>query len=194
VTAAERFIDHALALEWSDLPAEAQAAAATFLHDTLAVGVAGARAPHADEVLAAVKGWGTGGDCRVLGRPGLRLPAPGAAFLTAFQIHAQEFDCVHEPAVVHPLATIASVLLAETERSGGHDGRELLTALAAGVDVAAGLGVAATTPLKFFRPATAGRLRLRGRARPAAAHAARDGAGRARPRTRLRRRHHAGAP
>ncbi|WP_082602264.1 MmgE/PrpD family protein [Phenylobacterium sp. Root700] len=153
---AEVLIDHALGLEWAALPEPARQAARIFLHDTLCVGVAGANAPYADAIRAAASGWGAGSECSVLGRPELRLPAPSAAFVNAFQIHSQEFDCVHEPAVVHPLATIASVLIAEAERSGPYGGEDLLTALAAGVDVAAGLGVAATTSLKFFRPATAG--------------------------------------
>jgi 2-methylcitrate dehydratase PrpD len=106
-------------------------------------------------VLRAVTGWGGAGPCGVLGRA-LRLPAPDAAFVNAFQIHSQEFDCVHEPAVVHPLATVAAALLAEIDRGAPVTGTELLTALVAGVDVAAGLGTATTTPLRFFRPATAG--------------------------------------
>jgi 2-methylcitrate dehydratase PrpD len=156
VTAAEAFARHALGLEWHRLPETARRSAATFLHDTVCVGVAGVRAPYADAVLSAAAGWGAGEAASVLGRPSVRLPAASAAFVDAFQIHAQEFDCVHESAVVHPLATIASVLLAEAERGGPYTGREVLIALAAGVDVAAALGLAARSPLKFFRPATAG--------------------------------------
>ncbi len=132
--------------------------AATFLHDTLAVGVAGARAPFADAIADAATQWGVvdGPGGLVLGRPANRLPPAAAAFVNAFQIHGQEFDCVHEPAVVHPLATIVAVLLAELRSSGPYDGAAVLTALCAGVDVAVGLGLAAASPLKFFRPATAG--------------------------------------
>ncbi len=157
--ASQILTDHVLALRWEAVSVAARDAARTFLHDTLCVGVAGTRAPHAEDVLRAVSGWGGAGPCGVLGRAA-RLSAPDAAFVNAFQIHAQEFDCVHEPAVVHPLATVASVLLAEIDRAHAagrrYSGAELLTALVAGVDVATGLGVAATTPLRFFRPATAG--------------------------------------
>ncbi len=152
----ERLIDHALSLCWTDIDAGAQTAARTFLHDSLCVGVAGRNAPFADAVLAAASAWGEGGGCSVLGRPEVRLPAPQAAFVNAFQIHSQEFDCVHEPAVVHPLATIVATLFAEVERSGPYTGEAVLTALVAGVDVSASLGVAASDPLRFFRPATAG--------------------------------------
>jgi len=104
--------------------------------------------------------WGQGRDCGVLGRPGLTLPQSSAAFVNAFQIHAQEFDCVHEPAVVHPMATVGAVILSEADQaSAANDpvsGEQLLVALVAGVEVAASLGLCATAPLKFFRPATAG--------------------------------------
>lgn len=156
--AAETLVDHALGLRWEALGEDVRRAAATFLHDSLAVGVAGARAPYADKVAAAVGCWGVadGLGALVLGRGETRLPPASAAFLNAFQIHGQEFDCVHEPAVVHPLATVVAALLAALESSVAHSGEQVLTALCAGVDVAVGLGLAARSPLKFFRPATAG--------------------------------------
>jgi 2-methylcitrate dehydratase PrpD len=156
VNPAKVFIDHALGLEWSALPARTQIAAKAFLYDTICVGVAGAKAPYAEALGEVVKNWGTGTAGSVLGRLGWRLPPPSAAFLNAFQIHSQEYDCVHEQAVAHPLATVAAVLMVEAERSGPYRGADVLAALVAGVDVVAGLGVAAPTPLKFFRPATAG--------------------------------------
>lgn len=149
-------IDHALSLRWADLPEATRSRARTFLHDSLAVGVAGRNAAHADAVLAMVQGWGAGEVAGVLGRPGLRLPAPSAAFVNAFQIHGQEYDCVHEPAVLHPMATVLAALLAEAARGDAVDGERFLTAIVAGVDVAVTLGLAAPDALKFFRPATAG--------------------------------------
>jgi 2-methylcitrate dehydratase PrpD len=154
---AERLVDHALDLDWATLPEPARRAAAVFLHDTLSVGIAGARAWHADAVAHAVGQWGQAAPgALVLGRGVLNLPPASAAFLNAFQIHGQEFDCVHEQAVVHPLATIVAALLAALNGPVACSGAEFLTALCAGVDVATGLGLAATAPLTFFRPATAG--------------------------------------
>jgi 2-methylcitrate dehydratase PrpD len=153
---AEILVDHALGLQWSSLPANAQQAARTFLHDTLCVGVAGRNAANADKVFEAARLWCAAEGSPVLGRPGVRMSAPYAAFVNAFQIHAQEFDCVHEAAVAHPMATVVAALLAEATRSGPYNGADFLSAVCAGVDVVATLGVAVTTPLKFFRPATAG--------------------------------------
>jgi 2-methylcitrate dehydratase PrpD len=155
LSASQRLVDHALALRWEDIPAPARERIGTFLHDSLGVGVAGRNAAHADAVLAMAQNWGEGQQAGVLGRPGVRLPAASAAFVNAFQIHGQEYDCVHEPAVLHPLATVLAALLAEIERGAPVSGTQLLTALVAGVDVAVTLGLD-TGPLSFFRPATAG--------------------------------------
>ncbi len=148
--------DFAASLRWAAIDAGARRSAALFFHDSLCVGIAGAKAPLADSVLGAAQGWsGNGGACIVLGRE-QRLPPAEAAFVNAFQIHAQEYDCVHEPAVVHPLATVLAALLSDLGRGEERSGEELLTALTVGVQVAVALGLAATTPLRFFRPATAG--------------------------------------
>jgi 2-methylcitrate dehydratase PrpD len=154
--AAGLFVDHALGLSWDAISDAAKKAAKTFLHDSLCVGVAGARAPNADAILGVARTWGEGGDCSVLGRPGVTLPAASAAYVNAFQIHCQEFDCVHERAVLHPMATLTAAVRAEAERSGPYDGRTLIAAIVVGVDIAVALGLAPTTPLRFFRPATAG--------------------------------------
>ncbi len=137
------------------LPTNVRADTERLLADTLAVGAAGSTAPGADGVLAAARGWGSGDDARLLGSVE-RLPAPSAAFVNAFRIHCLEWDAVHEPAVVHALSVVTAALAASVDRMGGCDPDAALAALAVGVDVAAGLGVAATSPLTFFRPATAG--------------------------------------
>lgn len=137
------------------LPAAVGDAATHLLADTLAVGAAGSTAPGSESVFAAASRWGVGADSRVLARHA-RLPAAGAAFVNAFQIHCLEWDAVHEPAVVHALSTVTAAVMAAIDRRGGCDPDTALEALAVGVDVACGLGIAATGPLRFFRPATAG--------------------------------------
>lgn len=136
------------------LPPAVRADAERLLADTLAVGAAGATAPGAEGVRVAAAGWGGGEEARIIGLPD-RLPAPSAAFVNAFQIHCLEWDAVHEPAVVHALSVVTAALLAVLDRRGGHEA-DALAALAVGVDIAAGLGLAADSPLTFFRPATAG--------------------------------------
>ena len=143
-------------VRFDDLPEPALGAAQTFLMDSLAVGVAGCSHPHRDAVARIAAGWGNSVEARVLGDC-IRLPATAAAFVNAYQIHCLEFDCVHEQAVAHVMTAVAPAALAECERCVNPvDGQRLLRALVLGVEVASLLGLAATAPLTFFRPATAG--------------------------------------
>jgi 2-methylcitrate dehydratase PrpD len=152
---AERFAAHALGTRFEDLSADAVGQAKVFILDTLGVGIAGSSAFGADGILAAAGGWGGGAEATVWGRRE-RAPATTAAMANAFQVHCQEFDCVHEGAVLHPLATALPAALAHAERAGGISGRDLITACAVGVSVSAGLGIASRSAMRFFRPATSG--------------------------------------
>ena len=125
-------------------------------------------------------GIGGAGEATVFGG-GERLPLAHAAMLNAYQIHGQEFDCVHEAAVVHPMAAVLPALLGWAEREGGVSGARLIRAVVVAVDVAATLGLCSRAPMRFFRPANAGGF--------GAAVGSRD-AGRARCRTAARRDRH----
>ena len=151
------FAEHVAATDKVDIPDSAIKAAKIFLLDTLGVGVVGSAAPFVDELItaAAAAGVSNSRSARVFAS-GERLSPPGAALLNAFQIHNSEFDCVHEAAVVHPLAVILGAMTAFSDAEGGISGSDFISAMILGVDVAAGLGVASNSPLKFFRPATAG--------------------------------------
>jgi 2-methylcitrate dehydratase PrpD len=155
VTAAARLAEHALTTRFEDLSPEAVRAAKIFILDSIGVGIAGSSVSGADKLLAVATGWGSQPETQVWGRAA-RLAAPAGAFLNAWQMHNQEFDCLHEGAVVHGLACVFPASLAAAERCGGIDGRALITAVAVGADIAAGLGLASRAGLRFFRPATAG--------------------------------------
>ena len=136
------------------LPGQVRADAARLLADTLAGGAAGAASPEGRGLLSAVQSWGAGAEARLLS--GGQAPAPSAAFFNGFAVHCLEWDAVHEGAVVHAMSVVTAALLAASDRLGGTDQDDFLTALAVGVDIASGLGIAATGPMQFFRPATAG--------------------------------------
>jgi 2-methylcitrate dehydratase PrpD len=152
-------VAHVTGARHTDLDAAAREKARTFLLDTLGVAIAGSAGAHLEALRGVVAGWGGGAEATVWGS-GERLPAGSAALLNAYQIHCLEYDCVHEGAVVHPMATLLAALLAHAERRSAAgrpvSGADLLLALAVGVDIAAVLGVAATGPIRWFRPATAG--------------------------------------
>lgn len=154
----ERFVAHLEAhRDAACVSPRAHAAAQMFLQDSLGVALAGSAVPESALVQGAVRRWGKGDDATVWGSDE-RLPAPSAAMVNAFHIHNQEFDCVHEQAVVHPMAVILATLLAVAERQGNVSGPRLTAALALAVDVATVTGLCARQAIRFFRPAQCGSL------------------------------------
>ncbi len=150
-------VEHVVSQRYERLPAAVRERAGTFILDTFGVALSGSRVPLVRELQAAAASWGAGDAARVWGT-GERVPAPTAAFLNGYQIHNQEWDCVHEPAVVHPMAVVLATLVAFAEQRGGISGRQLVLGCAVAVDVAATIGVAAHNRLRFFRPAMCGAL------------------------------------
>lgn len=155
----QRLVDHVCGLRYEMLPASAVERMKVFILDTLGVGAAGANGTNLAAMNALVESWGRGEDARVWGAPA-RLPAPSAAFVNAYRIHSLEFDCLHERAVLHPMAAILAAVLAYGDRRASQgrpvSGRAMIAACVAGVDVATFLGFAARGPVRFFRPSTAG--------------------------------------
>jgi 2-methylcitrate dehydratase PrpD len=158
---------HIARLREAPLSPSAEAAARMFVRDSLGVAIAGAAQPDsrrlqalwADPRRPEARVWGTA----------LRAPRDAAAMLNAFAIHNQEFDCVHEPAVVHPMAVVLGALLTDADARGAVRGAQLLHAVVLAVEVAALVGRCARAPMRFFRPgmcgalgATAGLAALRG--------------------------------
>ena len=154
-TLSEHFAEHALRTRFRDLSDDAVDQAKVFILDTLGVGIAGSSAFGADAILSAAEGWGEGSAATLWGRRA-RAPVGTGAMLNAFAVHCQEYDCVHEGAVLHPFATALPAAIAHAERAGGISGRDLITAMAVGVNVSAGLGIASRSAMRFFRPATSG--------------------------------------
>lgn len=152
--AIETLARHVASARYEDLPDPAVRAAKVFLLDTVGVCIAGARSPFAARVREAAGRWGRGEEATAIGAA--RLPAPSAALVNAFQAHSDEFDCIHDGAVVHAMTTAAFGSLAAAERRHSVTGRELILAVVLGVDVAVTIGLASRAPMTFFRPATAG--------------------------------------
>lgn len=152
----DAFAEHGLHTSYEDLSPAARRAVKTYLLDTLGVGMAGAAVPLTQTVRAAAGLWSADGKAHIWGAGGGQTTPANAAFINGFQIHCQEYDCVHELAVVHPLATILAALMAECDARGDVSGKTLGVAMAVAVDLATGIGLSVTSPLKFFRPANAG--------------------------------------
>ncbi len=154
-SATRRLAEHVASVRFDSVPAPAIDAAKIWILDTLGVGIAGSSAAGMEQVRGVAGTWGHGEEASVWGTR-QRVPAPAAAFVNGTQVHNQEFDCLHEGAVVHAMATLLPSVLAVAERDGGVSGRDVIAAVVAGIDVAANLGLASKAGFRFFRPATAG--------------------------------------
>jgi 2-methylcitrate dehydratase PrpD len=158
-TAAQTLAGFAAGLTLSDIPSAVRERAKDCLIDSIGVGSFGARFPWSRMVVDHAKAYGEGGPCTVLGQPGLRLSAPFAALANGCLIHAFEQDNLRQPGVgVHAGATIVPALLAAAEETGA-DGKRVLTAFIAAIEVMFRIGLASHhTPEKlgFHAPGLTG--------------------------------------
>ena len=148
----DKIVAHVARVAAGELPEAVRRAARVFVADLLGVGIAGAAAPWRREVLDMAAASGGAPQASVWGS-GERMPLAEAAMVNGYQMHALEFDCVHEGAVVHAMSAVLPCLLGWAERQGGVSGERLLRAVVAAVDVAVSLGLSSRAPMRFFRPA-----------------------------------------
>ena len=141
-----RSIDKSLAVvdfvqktTFEDLSPEAIKYLKIFLMDTLAVGVAGRCSSGSDVTFNSTKSWGQGDQARLIGRPGVRLPAASAAFANGYNLHALEWDGLHEYSVVICMCATLAAMMAEAEQNP-ISGQDFLTAYCLAVEVAVTLG------------------------------------------------------
>jgi 2-methylcitrate dehydratase PrpD len=137
---------HIAALSFKDLPRSAVEAARLNLLDTIGVAIAGASAPGCREVARMVLDSDAGSQAYVWGT-GRMATVAGAALANGTMAHALDFDDTHDAAVIHAGVSTVPAAVAIADRLGGVSGEELLTAVAAGLDLACRLTVAtASTP------------------------------------------------
>lgn len=139
-------------LEWSQLDADARLHARRHFLDTLGAAIAGA-AQNATETVAAT--------LQLAGEAGSDLPTPvpgrvangtgllAAAHLMGTAAHGLELDDGYRPGMMHPGCVVVPVALLLGARLR-HSGKEMLTAIAAGYEIACRI-TAATHPRARWR-------------------------------------------
>lgn len=135
-TLSGQLAQYAARLTYDDLPVDVRKLAHLVLLDTLGCAMAGAGTPEVAQIrnalLQANGGDGACGNARCWGTHE-HLPLPLAALVNGAAVHAREIDdfggCAHSGAVVIPAA------LGTAARTGA-SGKELLTAIVIGYDIA----------------------------------------------------------
>lgn len=156
MSAMNQLIRHIEQTRYESLPESTIDACKTFILDSIGVGISGSRVHYVDVIKQALAHQGNAAQAQVW-VTGEWAPAHVAAAINGYQIHNQEWDCVHERAVVHPMAVILSALVAFAQKEN-LSGKALILGVAVAVDVATLIGSSASSGLKFFRPAVCGCL------------------------------------
>ena len=147
---------HVCRTGYADLPASAVESARRDLLDTFGCMLGGSGSPGIDELFAVISRWGGVAESRVLLR-GIRLPAPQAALLNASMGHALDFDdTLDTGGSIHPGVSVLGSVLAVCDSREGVTGREVLLAVALGLDISCRIALASTLDRGWHRTAAMG--------------------------------------
>src|SRR3954451_24212571 len=141
---------------YADLPESAVESARRDILDTFGCMLGGSGAPGIDELFAVISRWGGLAESRVLLR-GIRLPALHAALLNASMGHALDFDdTLDSGGSIHPGVSVLGAALAICDSLGAVTGKELLLAVALGLDVSCRIALASTVDRGWHRTSAIG--------------------------------------
>jgi 2-methylcitrate dehydratase PrpD len=147
---------HVCRTGYADLPASAVEAARRDILDTFGCMLGGSGSPGIAELFGVVNRWGGLPESRVLLR-GTRLPAPQAALLNASMGHALDFDdTLDTGGSIHPGVSVLGAVLAVCDSLDGVTGRDVLLAVALGLDVSCRIALASTLDRGWHRTAAIG--------------------------------------
>ncbi len=147
---------HVCRTRYQDLPNSAVESARRDILDTFGCMLGGSGAPGIDELFGVVSRWGGLAESRVLLR-GTSLPAPQAALLNASMGHALDFDdTLDTGGSIHPGVSVLAAVLAVCDSRPRVTGRDMLLAVALGLDVSCRIALASTVDRGWHRTAAIG--------------------------------------
>ncbi len=153
---ARQLAEHVHRTGFADLPPSTVEATRRDIADTFGCLLGGTGAPGIATLRKLAECWGGAAEASVL-LHGPRLPAPQAALINAAMAHALDFDdTLDHGGSIHPGASVLAAGLAVAEMQGGVSGRDLLLAVALGLDVSCRIAIAATVDRGWHRTAAIG--------------------------------------
>lgn len=136
-------VEHVATARYDDLDEPTVTLTRQLVYDALGVTLAGHDADGARQLRELAVARGGRPEATIIGSD-VAVPAHAAAAANATACRALDFDDVSERALMHTTANVVPVALAAAEAAEGVvDGRELLTAVAVGIDLANRLSYAA---------------------------------------------------
>ena len=146
---------NAVRVKYDDLPKDVVEITKKFILDTLATMIAGSSAPGCKSVVDLVKDWGGKEESTIMMYGG-KVISENAALVNSMMAHAIDFDDTHDVAILHANASVLPAALAMAERKGGITGRDLIAAVATGVDLMCRLGLGVIGQLSWHFSSTIG--------------------------------------
>lgn len=147
--------DHVVNTDFESLPDEVVEKTKLFLLDSLGVAMPGSGAPGVAAVAELMAEVGGNPQSTVLCF-GHKLPVMNAALVNSMMIHALDLDDLHDDAIVHPSCCQFPVALAVAEAYPPVSGKELITAVALGVDISCRLALGLISGIGFIRSGICG--------------------------------------
>ena len=130
-----------LNLRYEEIPAEQLAHGRMLLLDTFGVAMSCRNLPHAKAVHDALEEMQMGTGCTLWGgKEQARLA--DAVLYNSCLIHGADYDDTHVGAILHPSAAVVAMAVTLGEQTGA-SGRDMMTAIVAGWEIAVRLGLAA---------------------------------------------------
>ena len=134
---------------YDDLPVRSREMAKRCVLDAVGVSLAATRAEVCRPFRELAIEQGGRPECTLLGSD-VRVPAAAAAFANGALAHALDFEDSHDGALLHPNAPTIPAVLAVSEAYGPISGRDVITAVALGCDVACRMGLALDVALDRY--------------------------------------------
>lgn len=139
--AIEPLVDFIVGTRFEDLSTDVVAIARHSVLDNLGDTFAGSAARGCSEIAHLIMDWRGKPEAQLIGW-NARAPVPDAVWLNSVQSRALELDDVHEPGLMHAASGSVPVALAVAELVPNISGRELLTAVAVGMEISCRLAMA----------------------------------------------------
>lgn len=133
-------------ISYNDLSTDVVEAAKKLILDTVSVGIAGSSSDGVSQLLQLFTDQGGKAESQawVFGN---RLPCINAAQLNATMIHALDFDDTHDRGVIHVGVASVPTAFAVADKIGNINGKQFITAVTLGVEIASRLCLANTVSM-----------------------------------------------
>jgi aconitate decarboxylase len=147
--------EHVVKTRFEDLPKEVVEKVKLFVLDSLGVALPGSGAPGVPQVSGLMAELGGKPESTVYVY-GHKLTAMDAALVNSMMVHALDLDDLHEDAIVHPSCCQVPTAFAVAEQRAPVHGKDLITAIALGVDLSCRLALSVISGMGFIRSGICG--------------------------------------